>query len=243
MDTSSHRDTVVDAPIQPPPMSRRRIVALSVGWPILMVALLFLPAGSVAWRNGWIFLGVFLAATVVCMVVLRRVNPMIFRARSRFQPGTERWDLRLLWVMLPAYLAIMPVSALDAWRFRWSVLPTWAIAAGYVVLLAGFALGAWAQAVNEFFEPGVRIQSERHQRVIDNGPYALIRHPGYVSGMLVFAGTALSLGSPWALIPAALASIILVIRTALEDRLLRARLSGYHDYSRRVRWRLVPGLW
>jgi protein-S-isoprenylcysteine O-methyltransferase Ste14 len=145
--------------------------------------------------------------------------------------------------MLPAALGIMPVAALDARRFGWSTLPTWAVAAGYAVFLAGFALGAWAQAVNEFFEPGVRIQSERHQRVIDAGPYALIRHPGYVSGMLVFAGTALSLGSLWALVPAALASIVLVVRTAREDRLLRARLPGYQDYVGRVRWRLVPGLW
>ena len=196
-----------------------------------------------AWRNGWIFLLVFFAATIVCLVVLRRVNPIIFRARARFQPGTERWDLRLLSLMLPAAAAIMPVAALDVGRFGWSTLPTWAIAGGYVVFLAGFGLGAWAQAVNEFFEPGVRIQSERHQRVIDAGPYAVIRHPGYLSGMLVFAGTAVSLGSLWALVPAAVASIVLVVRTALEDRLLRVRLPGYHDYARRVRWRLVPGLW
>jgi Kef-type K+ transport system membrane component KefB len=77
-------------------MSRRRAVAYSVGGPILMAALLLLPAGSVAWNNGWIFLLVFFAATIVCIVILRRVNPMIFRARARFQPGTERWDLRLL---------------------------------------------------------------------------------------------------------------------------------------------------
>lgn len=196
-----------------------------------------------AWSNGWIYLLVFFASTIVCLVILRRVNPIIFRARARFQPGTELWDLRLLSLMLPAVLALMPVAALDAARFGWSTVPAWAIVAGYGVFLAGFALGAWAQAVNEFFEPGVRIQSERHQRVIDAGPYALIRHPGYVSGMLVFAGTALSLGSLWALVPAVLASIVLVVRTALEDRLLRVRLPGYQDYARRVRWRLVPGLW
>jgi protein-S-isoprenylcysteine O-methyltransferase Ste14 len=231
------------APIQPPPMSRRQVVAYCVGGPIALAGLLFLAAGSVTWLNGWIYLLVFLAATLVCVLILRRVNPMIFRARSRFQPGTKRWDLRLLMLMLPAAFSIIPVAALDVVRFRWSDLPTWAIAAGYVLFLAGFALGAWAEGVNEFFEPGVRIQSERHQRVIDTGPYALIRHPGYVSGMLVFAGTALSLGSLWALIPAAVASIVLVTRTALEDRLLRAELSGYQDYARRIRWRLIPGLW
>jgi protein-S-isoprenylcysteine O-methyltransferase Ste14 len=224
-------------------MSRGRAVAYSVGGPIFMAVLLFLPAGSLAWNNGWIFLLVFFSATIVCVSILRRVNPMIFRARARFQPGTEAWDLRLLSVMLPAALGIMPVAALDAGRFGWSSLPAWAIVGGYAVFLAGFGLGAWAQAVNEFFEPGVRIQSERHQRVIDAGPYALVRHPGYVSGTLVFAGTALSLGSLWALIPAGLATMVLVVRTVLEDRLLQARLPGYQDYAHRVRWRLVPGFW
>ena len=102
---------------------------------------------------------------------------------------------------------------------------------------------AWAQAVNPFFEPGVRIQSERRQRVFDTGPYRVIRHPGYSSALLLFVGMALSLGSFWALVPAALASAILVLRTALEDRLLRAELAGYEDYTRRIRWRLAPGLW
>jgi len=234
---------MMDEPIQPAPMSRGRVVAYTVGGPVLMAALLFLPAGSITWNSGWIFELVFFVATMVCVVILRRVNPVIFRARARFQPGTEAWDLRLLSVMLPAVLAIIPVAALDAGRFGWSTLPTWAMAVGYAAFLGSFGLGAWAQAVNEFFEPGVRIQSERHHRVIDAGPYALVRHPGYVSGLLFFAGTALSLGSLWALIPAALASIVLVVRTTLEDRLLQARLPGYQDYARRVRWRLIPGLW
>jgi protein-S-isoprenylcysteine O-methyltransferase Ste14 len=233
----------LDAPIQPPPMSRGRAVAFIVGTPSVLAGLLFVTAGTVDWINGWIFLGVFIAATLVCLVVLRRVNPLIFRARSRFQPGTQIWDLRLLSLMLPAALAIIPLAALDVVRFRWSHLPTWAIVGGYAIFLAGYALGGWAQAVNEFFEPGVRIQSERHHRVIDTGPYAWIRHPGYVSGMLVFAGAAVSLGSLWALIPALLASLVLVIRTAWEDQLLRAELAGYQDYARRIRWRLVPGLW
>jgi protein-S-isoprenylcysteine O-methyltransferase Ste14 len=234
---------MVDAPIEPPPMSRRRAIAYAVGGPIFLAGLLFVPAGSAEWTNGWIFLLVFLTATVVSIVVMRRVNPVIFRARSRLQPGTKLWDKRLLTLMLPAALAIVPLAALDAGRFRWSPLPTSAIVVGYALLLAGYALGAWAQAVNRFFEPGVRIQSERHHRVIDTGPYAVIRHPGYVSGMWVFAGAALSLGSLWALIPAAFASLILVIRTVLEERLLRAELPGYLDYASRIRWRLVPGLW
>ncbi|WP_245300449.1 isoprenylcysteine carboxylmethyltransferase family protein, partial [Rhizobium sp. YK2] len=107
----------------------------------------------------------------------------------------------------------------------------------------GIALGTWAQAVNRFFEPGVRLQRERGQYVISNGPYAYVRHPGYVSAILVFAGLALALGSWWALIPAAWASGVLILRTGWEDALLQAELEGYADYAGRVRFRLLPGVW
>ncbi len=140
-------------------------------------------------------------------------------------------------------VAILPVAALDAGRFHWSAVPAWAVLSGYVGVLAGIAVTAWAQAVNPFFEPGVRIQSERHQRVIDIGPYRFVRHPGYIAALFLFFGMALALGSFWALVPAALAAALLVLRTSWEDRLLRAELPGYDDYSRRVRWRLVPGVW
>jgi protein-S-isoprenylcysteine O-methyltransferase Ste14 len=101
----------------------------------------------------------------------------------------------------------------------------------------------WAQAANKFFEPTVRIQADRGQQVIDSGPYAIVRHPGYVGGMLFSLGIALALGSLWALIPAFLASLVLVLRTKWEDQTLQAKLSGYKEYAQRVRYRLIPGVW
>ena len=89
----------------------------------------------------------------------------------------------------------------------------------------------------------MRIQSDRDQRVIDSGPYAIVRHPGYVGGILFSLGIALALGSLWALIPAILSSSVLVLRTKWEDETLQAKLSGYADYARRVRYRLLPGVW
>jgi protein-S-isoprenylcysteine O-methyltransferase Ste14 len=97
--------------------------------------------------------------------------------------------------------------------------------------------------VNKFFEPGVRIQIERGHGVIDTGPYAIVRHPGYVGACLLFAGTALALGSLWALVPAGLSTSILTLRTHWEDRTLQAELIGYRDYAQRARFRLLPGLW
>ena len=112
-----------------------------------------------------------------------------------------------------------------------------------LLLIAGIAVTAWAQAVNRLFEPGVRLQTERGQHVISSGPYVFVRHPGYVGALMMFAGIALALGSWWALVPAAVAGALLVLRTSWEDALLQARLDGYGRYARRVRFRLVPGLW
>ena len=233
----------MEPPQQPPPMSRGKAVAYAIGLPFSLLVLLFLPAGRLDWQAGWLFVAVLLLAFAASALVLARVNPVIYRARSRFQPGTKSWDKALLAVMLPAMVATLPVAALDSARFHWSNPPAWLVAAGYAAVVAGIAATSWAQAVNPFFEPGVRIQSERHQRVIDTGPYRFVRHPGYVAALLLFSGMALALGSLWALVPAMLASVILVLRTAWEDRLLRAALPGYQDYARRVRWRLLPGIW
>jgi protein-S-isoprenylcysteine O-methyltransferase Ste14 len=186
---------------------------------------------------------VLVAAFGVSALALARLNPVIYRARSRFQPGTEKWDLILLAVMLPAFVAEVPLATLDAGRMGWSDVPLWVVLIGYALLLAGIAVTAWAQAVNPFFEPGVRIQRERAQRVITSGPYRIVRHPGYAAAIAMFIGVPLALASWWALLPAALALALLVVRTSWEDRLLQAELPGYADYARRTRYRLLPGFW
>jgi isoprenylcysteine carboxyl methyltransferase (ICMT) family protein YpbQ len=105
--------------------------------------------------------------------------------------------------MLPAFVAEIPLATLDAGRMGWSDVPLWAVLAGYALLIAGIAVTTWAQAVNPFFEPGVRIQRERGQRAITSGPYRFIRHPGYAAAIAMFVGIALPLASWWALLPAA----------------------------------------
>lgn len=229
--------------VDPMPMSRAKAIAYGIGSPLILVALVFLPVGRIDWTPGWIFIAVLVAAFGVSALLLARVNPMIYRARSRFQPGTKTWDLVLLTVLFPAILSEIPLASLDAGRMRWSDVPLFVVLIGYVLLVGGIAVTAWAQAVNPFFEPGVRIQTERSQRVITSGPYRFVRHPGYSAAIVMFAGIPLALGSWWALLPAALAIAVLVLRTGLEDRLLRSELSGYAEYVRRTRYRLVPGLW
>jgi len=215
----------------------------AIGVPAYFALVLFLPAGTFDWPLAWLYLAVFAALVLVMIVWMARVNPEIFVARSRIGAGTKRWDL----VLVPLLLAIMTgqyvVAGLDAGRFHWQAISWWAVALGYAAFVPGMLISGWAEAVNKFFEPTVRIQSDRGHRVIDTGPYAYVRHPGYVGAILILVGTSLALGSLWSLIPAALATGILVLRTKWEDETLRAELAGYAEFVQRVRWRLLPGVW
>lgn len=210
---------------------------------VILAVLLFVPACRVTWIRGWLFLLVFTVLMAAGIFYFRRVNPEMFAVRSRVHPGTKRWDRVVIGLLFLAILAIPPVAGLDDGRFHWSRMSPWVVGLGYILLVAGMVLTAWAETVNPFFEPGVRIQTERGHHVIDTGPYAIIRHPGYFAALLLFAGFALSLGSWWALIPAGLASLLLVLRTVWEDRTLHAELPGYAAYAQRVRFRLIPGMW
>jgi protein-S-isoprenylcysteine O-methyltransferase Ste14 len=210
---------------------------------VILAVLLFVPAGRIDWTRGWLFLLVFTVLMIGAMLYFLRVNPDMFAVRSRVHPGTKHWDKVVVGFLFLGMLAIPPVASVDDGRFYWSKMSWSLVALGYVLLIAGWILIAWAETVNPFFEPGVRIQTERGHYVIDTGPYSIVRHPGYVAAFLLFIGFALSLGSWWALIPAAFASLVLVLRTLLEERTLHAELAGYAAYAQRVRWRFIPGVW
>jgi protein-S-isoprenylcysteine O-methyltransferase Ste14 len=192
--------------------------------------------------NEWLFLAVFLLQMAIAAVYIWRTNPELFIARSRMQKGTKGWDRVLFYVLQVVLLAEYPVAALDD-QHHWSSAPAWVIVVGYVLVTAGMVGCFWVLSVNKFAEMSVRIQTERGHKVIDTGPYAVVRHPMYVACFLLFPGIALALGSFWALIPAALVSVVLVVRTVFEDRTLQEELDGYKEYASRVRCRLIPGVW
>ena len=211
---------------------------------VVMAILLFGAAGTLAWPHGQAFMLVFLLLILVSIAVLWRLNPEIFVAPARLTgQGTRAWDRVLLAILLPAFAAILPVAGLDDGRFHWAPAAGIWVVAGYVLLVIGFAGSGWAQAVNRHFEPSVRIQTERHHRVVDTGPYAYVRHPGYVFGSLLAIGAALALGSWWAVVPAALVIVTLLVRTALEDATLQRDLPGYAEFAARTRYRWIPGIW
>lgn len=210
---------------------------------IVLPLLLFWPAGTIDWRRGWLFLSIAVIAVFFAVSRIARENPGLFAARRGFKPGTKPWDLILAPIIALLIVAIMPIAAVDDARFHWAPQPDWLQLIGYALFCGGFSGVTWAQSVNPFFEAGVRIQADRGHHVIDTGPYAHIRHPGYACAVPMSAGIALSLGSLVALIPVALATILLAIRTVGEDAELQTSLSGYADYAQRVKHRWLPGVW
>jgi protein-S-isoprenylcysteine O-methyltransferase Ste14 len=208
----------------------------------LMIVLTFWPAGDWGWPRGWAMLGLFIALIIISMIYMWRVNPEIFVARAQVQKGTKGWDYFLLVIILGSFIAILPLGGFDH-RFGWAQSPDWVVWLGYLLLIAGFVVTAWAQGVNRHFEPGVRIQTDRGHTVIDTGPYAIVRHPGYIAGTVMAAGMALALGSLVALIPVIILGAALIYRTLREEATLVAELPGYAEYRSRTRWRWLPGIW
>jgi protein-S-isoprenylcysteine O-methyltransferase Ste14 len=134
------------------------------------------------------------------------------------------------------------VGVLDN-RFAWTPVPSSLRGAGLLVLVAGFALFIRAMRTNRFFSAVVRIQSDRGHHVVDVGPYARVRHPGYAAMILAIPGSGLALGSWLAFGIGLVYSALILRRVRFEDGFLRAHLEGYGEYAQRVRYRLVPGLW
>ncbi len=219
------------------------LVALALAAMVLVIAgLLFVPAGRLDWTLGWVYLGLFVGNVAITWGCLLRWNPELIERRMRFAKGTKTWDK--VWAVLftPVMIAVYVVAGLEV-RMGVPSLPTATWLLGLAIFIPGSAILTWSMVVNPFFEKTVRIQTEHGHRVIDTGPYAYVRHPGYVGFTGWILSAPLLLASAWAFIPALLAVVGIVIRTALEDRTLQAELRGYPEYARRVRFRLIPGIW
>ncbi|SRR5579884_1050653 len=203
------------------------------------VIALFASAGTLRIATFWIYLAILAASLIASLLWLDRDL-----VRERMRPGGNKPPLGLR--LFPAlFLAHWAVAGLDRGRFHLTdFVPPWLQWLALAALAIGYALAFWAMAVNRFFSSVVRIQSDRGQYVVRGGPYACIRHPGYLAGIVIVLASGMALGS-W------LADALLVVcclpfllyRVLTEDRVLRAELPGYRDYAERVRWRLLPGLW
>jgi protein-S-isoprenylcysteine O-methyltransferase Ste14 len=217
-----------------------------VGVYLLIPLILLLCGGDIGWWQAWLYSMLILGAGIGGRIWAEQRHPGMTAERQSIEiiRDAKAWDKVLAPLMaISIGYPVVLVAGLDH-RFNWSTeFPLSLIVIGFILVSVGYVYAAWALAENRFFYSVVCIQTDRGHAVCDSGPYRFVRHPGYAGNILGLFGIVLALGSVWALIPATVASIIAVIRTALEDQTLQSELPGYRDYARRVRYRLIPAIY
>lgn len=202
-------------------------------------------SGQWGWWEAWIYAGLSILGFVLSRALAMRRHPDLLaeRARSLEMQNAKPWDRILAPTLALGSLVILVVAGLDR-LFGWSSsYPLNLKIVAFIVIILGYLLGSWALIENRFFSGVVRIQNDRGHHVVSTGPYRFVRHPGYGGALWVYLATPLVLDSIWAFLPALLLVCVLVLRTALEDKTLQEELTGYKEFTRRTRYRLIPGIW
>lgn len=222
-----------------------RLVIQTTVWVAFMAALLFAPAGTLAWPAAWVFLAEISISGMAVGLWLARHDPGLLAQRlgSPVQPGQPAWDKTFLLAVLLLWSGWLVLMALDAARYRISQVPSWVQGLGAAAILLCMYVAWLTFRANSFAAPVVRIQKERGQEVVTTGPYAYVRHPLYAGAMLFFLGAPLLLGSWYGLAAAPLLVAVIGWRVVMEERVLTAELAGYAAYAARVRYRLIPLIW
>jgi protein-S-isoprenylcysteine O-methyltransferase Ste14 len=225
----------------PPSLARRSLVSLAV-FAVALAAMLFLPAGSLTWAQGWLFWAVFLLCCLVVSLYFLKHDPALVARRIDAGPTAEKQasQKRIQSVASVLVIAMFVVPGFDR-RFGWSHMPwTWVLI-GDAMVIAGFWSFWLVFRTNTFAAATVGVAAG--QKVISTGVYGVVRHPMYAGAVVLFVGCALGLGSWWTLIAAALTVPLLAWRLTDEEAYLVQNLPGYEDYRRKVRWRLLPLVW
>ncbi len=218
-----------------------RIVTV-LGSFVIAGAILVVASGRLGWPEAWIFMGISLAGVSINGLWSMRHNPEMLNERGRIGENAKSWDKVIGLVYTVLLFAIYILAGLDE-RSGWSTAPVWVEVLGAVTYALSLALTFWVMTSNTFLSTFVRIQDDRGHTTVTGGPYRFVRHPMYVGILLMSIGMPLLLGSWWALLPGLLNIGLFFVRTALEDKTLQAELPGYKEYARRVRYRLIPGVW
>jgi protein-S-isoprenylcysteine O-methyltransferase Ste14 len=207
-----------------------------------MGALLFGIAGTLRYWEAWVYLVLFFGLSALVTEDLRRRDPALLERRLKGGPQAEQRPMqRVIMVAASlAFLSLLVVPPLDH-RRGWSSVPVWAVVVGDILFVLGFTFVGRVYRENTYTSATIEIHAG--QRVIDSGPYAIVRHPMYLGAMLYVFGTPLALGSYWGFIGVALMLLAIVWRLLDEERMLGRDLSGYEEYKTRVRHRLIPGVW
>ena len=211
----------------------------------IQITIFFISAGHFDIPRAWLFFSVTFVYLIVSTTALFKLNPELLVQRlKRKREGSKLWDEILVRVCNLTVLIVVPaIAGLDVGRFHWSNIDVHFAVVGLVLFAISTVILNWAMIANPYFEPAVRIQKDRGHRAIANGPYRIVRHPGYLVGIFYILSVPLIVGSVFTFIPAGIYAFLMIIRTLLEDSTLCRELDGYSEYAKRVRYRLLPGIW
>lgn len=207
---------------------------------------LFLPAGTLDWWRAWIFLGVVFVSAIASTAVLFRANKELLEERFKppLQKGQPLADKIVLLLLIATFVGLIIFIPLDVFRFHLLAKPGILLSSvGLVLFVTGWWLMTFAMLENAFAAPVVKLQEERHQRVIDSGVYNVVRHPMYAGAIPLLVGMSLWLESYATAMLAVVPTLILAVRILIEERFLRRELKGYDAYTGKVRYRLIPYIW
>ena len=217
----------------------RNIILRVLIFIILLFIIIFLPAGSFAFWQGWVYLAVILIPFVFAILYFLKRDSAFLERRMRIKEK-DKTQSKIQSFGSLYYLLVFILPGLD-FRWGWSSVPVWVVIFADGLVIIGYLIVVRVFKENSYASRIVEVSAD--QKVIDTGPYALVRHPMYVGVILMYSATPLALGSWWALIPALLIIPLLVMRTLGEEKLLAGELDGYSAYMDKVKWRLIPGIW
>jgi protein-S-isoprenylcysteine O-methyltransferase Ste14 len=217
---------------------RRLIQVFSIF--VLQGTILFVAAGTLSWKWAWYILLLGFALLIFNWIAL---PAELIEERGRKKENVKKWD-KMLSSIISVWVILMYVfSGLDR-RFHWTGdISVFINIAGLVFIFIGSLLFTWSMASNKFFSTLVRLQTDRLQTVVTEGPYKLVRHPGYLGYITFTLATPVALGTFWGLVFSGIISILLIVRTTLEDVTLKKELPGYAEYTEDVKYKLIPFLW
>jgi len=218
----------------------RRLVysRVSMGIPVLF-AILFLPAGTLAYWEAWVYLAILLIPVFLAFRYLLKNSPELLERRMRMREK-ETAQKRIIGLSYVYSLIAFLLPGFDR-RWDWSQVPAIVVILADVLVVLGYGIFLLVMKENRYASRIIEVEQE--QQVISSGPYALVRHPMYLGVLLMYMASPLALGSYWAILPAAFVIPILVARILNEEKVLGQELKGYQEYMQKVRFRLIPGLW
>jgi protein-S-isoprenylcysteine O-methyltransferase Ste14 len=210
---------------------------------VIMALALFWSAGRCNWWQAWVALAVMAGWIVATAIIILRFNPGLLKERLGWRKGAKSWDAAIMSLLGFIQLAKYILAGLSQRYGSAADIPLAVQVVALIFSILGYALVVWATYANTYFSQIVRIQCERGHTVASGGPYRFVRHPAYLGAILYELAVPLLLTSWWVLALGAVDSLLLLLRTALEDLTLRKELQGYGEYAKEVKWRLLPGVW